>query len=53
MSQNGPGTLVRAIEASRTRPIIDTTLLFDETVPAFERQASGRLIGKVAIRVSH
>ncbi|ASV84843.1 zinc-binding dehydrogenase family protein [Ochrobactrum quorumnocens] len=40
----------RLIEVGALRPVIDSEFVFEETVAALERSASGRARGKVVIR---
>jgi len=45
--------LLRAVETSGLRPLIDRVFELEETRDAFEHYAAGRAFGKVVIRVAH
>lgn len=41
--------MIRALEASDLRPVIDRHYPLEELVAAFQHQASGRHFGKIAL----
>ena len=41
--------MIRALEASDLRPVIDRHFPLEELVAAFQHQASGRHFGKIAL----
>ena len=50
--RDGFDDMVRALEASTVRPVIDRVFGFDEAPRAFEHLAAGAHFGKVVVRVS-
>lgn len=43
--------MVRALEASTLRPVIDRHFALDDLVPAFRHQESGKHFGKIVLDI--
>jgi NADPH:quinone reductase-like Zn-dependent oxidoreductase len=43
--------MIRAIEVSGVKPVIDRVFPFEQAVDAYKYQASGQMVGKVVIRM--
>jgi NADPH:quinone reductase-like Zn-dependent oxidoreductase len=41
----------RSIEVSGVKPVIDRVFPFDQAIEAYKYQASGKMVGKVVIKI--